>query len=411
VKIGFFTDTYSQINGVTITIKALERNLRELGHEVYIYAPRGEVGETKDNPNLFTSEGIRFILSPEYKWAVFPVFTIPQSNLGLDIIHVHSPISMGLAGLINAKRLAIPCIGSVHTLLPEFWKPFVKKLSPYLTPKLINRVFDRFVKLIDRFSLFTTTIDLGTFLMEELSWRYFTEFFKRCDVALTPSKYAQVVCQKHGLETEVLPNGIDFTRFQKAKSLNAFNKKWNLDSKDVVVIYVGRLSEEKNIDLILKSAPDVLKSVDHLKYLIVGDGPFRSKLETLANQYNISDAVIFTGYLEQEMLNQCYSRADLFINASPLETQGLSVIEAMYFGVPILSINSGAVAELFDGLPIGLLFKDSRDLTSKLLQVLENQNLLHSFRKNAMRKASNYDIKEFCRKLIAVYENYLSRKK
>ena len=409
LKIGFFTDTYAQVNGVTVTIKALEKNLRDLGHEVYVYAPRGEAGEAKGNPHLFTSEGFRFILSPEYRWAVFPVFTIPQSNLGLDIIHVHSPISMGLAGLVNARRLRIPCIGSVHTLIPEFWKPFLQKHLPYITPPVLDRVINRFLKpLVDKFSILDTTLDLGTFFMEELTWRYFVEFFKRCNETIVPSKYTQEECQKHRLKSTVLPNGIDFQKFQQMEDEKTFSKRWNIAPKDIVALYVGRLSEEKNIDLILESARDVLKNFPTLKYMIVGDGPLRSKLEKLTEKNAISDSIIFTGYLNQESLNRCLSRADFFINASPLETQGLSVIEAMYFGCPILSVNSGAVVELFENSSFGILFKNSKkDLTAKVQELLENRNLLSKFRKNAKLKAREYDIKKFCKRLIAIYEKYL----
>ncbi|MHA1277591.1 MAG: glycosyltransferase [Candidatus Helarchaeota archaeon] len=407
MKIGIFTDTYAQVNGVTITIKALEKNLRRMGHDVYIYAPRGAAGATKENPYLFTSEGFRFILSPEYRWAVFPVFTIPQSNLGLDVIHVHSPISMGLAGLINARRLGIPCVGSIHTLLPEFWRPFLERYIPYIKPPIFNKVISHLIKVVDRFSILDTTIDLTRFFMEELTWRYYTQFFKRCDIALVPSRYAQEECQKHGLNTEILPNGVDFSKFQNLSAHESTGAPWNLTQKDRVALYVGRLSEEKNIGLILESAAQVLKTTDHLKYLIVGDGPLRSQLEKVAEKYRIRNNVIFTGYLHQDMLNQAYARADLYINASPLETQGLSVIEAMYFGCPVLSINSGAVVDLFKDSSIGLLFENASDLSEKLKQLLNNQKLLESYRRNAKIKAQEYNIKKFCGKLIAIYERYL----
>ncbi|MHA1265728.1 MAG: glycosyltransferase [Candidatus Helarchaeota archaeon] len=409
MKIGFFTDTYSQINGVSITIKALERNLRDFGHEVYVYAPRGEVRENKSNPYLFTSEGLRFILSPEYRWAIFPIFTIPQSNLGLDIIHVHSPVSMGLAGLINAKRLAIPCIGSVHTLLPEFWKPFISKYLPYITPSFLNRTIKNVLKRFDQFSLVDTSIDLGTFFMEEFSWRYFTNFFKRCDRVLSPSKYAQKECLKHGLRSEVLPNGIDFQKFQTVRDLSRINKTWNLNAKDRVLLYVGRLSEEKNIELLLKATPEIAECVEHLKIMIVGDGPHRPKLERIVEKNNTKKFVIFTGYLELEALSWAYSRATLFINPSPLETQGLSVIEAMYFGCPILTINSGAVAEMVWDSEFGGVFEDRKSLIQMVCKMTNDQKLLRKFRKNAHHQAHQYDIKRFCKKLIEIYETELER--
>jgi glycosyltransferase involved in cell wall biosynthesis len=302
---------------------------------------------------------------------------------------------MGLAGLINAKRLLIPCIGSVHTLLPEFWKPFLDKHLPHIVPPFLNKVLKGILKRVDRFSLFGTTIDLSSFFMEELSWRYFAQFFKRCDISLVPSKYAQQLCQKHGFKTTVLPNGVDFAKFLISKNHDSFNTRWQLDPKDRVVIYVGRLSEEKNIDLILKAASKIVRTTDYLKFMIVGDGPHRAKLEKLVEKYNISGEVIFTGYLKQEALSEVYSRASLFINASPLETQGLSVIEAMYFGCPVLSINSGAVAELFENTAIGFLFENSDELVERISHLIDNET----------------DIKQFSTQLIEIYESFLSRKK
>lgn len=410
MRIGFFTDSYSQINGVTVTIKALEKQLRKMGHEVYVYAPRGEAGEDINNPYLFTSEGFRFILSPEYRWAVFPIFTIPRSNLGLDIIHVHSPVSMGLAGLINARRLAIPCVASIHTLLPEFWKPFVEKYLPYFTPPFFNRAIKRLLKTFDRFSLVGTSIDLGTFFMEELSWRYFAQFFKHCDIAFVPSKYAQEECQKHGLKTGVMPNGIDFSKFTFATDHTTFNQQWNLEAQERLLLYVGRLSEEKNIQFILESAPGMLKMADRLKIMIVGDGPHRTKLEKIVARNNITESVIFTGYLHQNALNQAYSRADVFINASPLETQGLSVIEAMYFGCPILTINGGAVAEIVRESDSGLIFDDRTSLIHLVRDLLSDSKILKKYGANAREKSKEYDIKEYTNRLLALYDDLLSKR-
>jgi len=318
---------------------------------------------------------------------------------------------MGLAGLINARRLGIPCIGTVHTLLPEFWKPFLNKYLKYVTPPFLNRVIKGLLKRVDKFSLFNTSIDLGSFFMEELSWRYYAQFFKRCDISFVPSKYAQEECRKHGFKTEVLPNGIDFSKFRAAENLKQFNEKWNLESKDIVALYVGRLSEEKNIDFILNSAPDVLKRTDHLKYLIVGDGPHRSKLEKITEKTRTKTNVIFTGYLEQEALNQAYTRANFFINASPLETQGLSVIEAMYFGCPILSVNSGAVAEVVQSTSSGILFTTRDELTDAVLQLISQKDLQKQYRKNAQSNVREFDIKIFSKKLIKIYEDFLSKKK
>ncbi|MHA1895654.1 MAG: glycosyltransferase, partial [Candidatus Helarchaeota archaeon] len=91
MRIGFFTDTYAQINGVTTIIKMLEKQLRDLGHEVHIFAPRSTHKKDKENPFLHTSEAVKFLPSPEYKLSPFPIFLFDLPPL--DIIHIHSPIS------------------------------------------------------------------------------------------------------------------------------------------------------------------------------------------------------------------------------------------------------------------------------------------------------------------------------
>jgi len=404
VRIGFFTDTYHQINGVTTIIHSLERELYKRGHEVFIFAPRAKGDYIKKKPNLFTSESVRLILNPEYKWALFPIFNIKDTNqLDLDIIHVHSPLSMGLSGLFNGKRLGIPIVGTVHTLIPEFWKDFVVKLLPYITPPILDRIFEPIIRgAEDFFSLF----------MQHFSWRYFARFFNQCDVVTVPSTYAQELCKKNGIINPIIiPNGVDFSKFQHGEDLYDFHERWDINKDFVVFLTVGRLSEEKNLEILIQAAKNISETFDRVKFLIIGDGQQGTKLKRLTERLKIQDAIIFAGYVKYEELGLCYKSADWLVVTSPHETFGLTLIEAMHFGCPVLGINSGGIIDIIENKKNGLFFDGTvEDLTQKLSLILKNRIKYDRFRQNAIISSKKYEIGNATDKLIKLYEKLLNKK-
>lgn len=405
MRIGFFTDTYQQINGVTTVIHSLEKQLRKKGHEVYIFAPREKGGNKDENLNLFTSESIRFLGNPEYRWAIFPVYTIRDTDkLNLDIIHIHSPISMGLSGLFNGKRLGIPILGTVHTLIPEFWNDFVKKLLPYVALPIVDQLFK---------PLFREVADIYSLFMERLTWRYFARFFNQCDLVTVPSTYAKMKCIENGINNPVIaPNGVDFSRFQFLEEPYNFYERWGINKNDTIFLSVGRLSEEKNLEVILNSAKNILKSYDNIKFLIVGEGQQGTRLRNLVKKLEIQDSVIFTGYVDYKELGLFYKYADLLIVASLYESFGLTVIEAMYFGCPVLGVKSGGIMDIINPNYNGLFFNGtSEDLTKKISYILENPTILKTFKENCQETSKKFDISNSTNTLIQLYEQLLNDKK
>ncbi|MFX0133708.1 MAG: glycosyltransferase [Candidatus Hodarchaeota archaeon] len=403
MRIGFFTDTYHQINGVTTIIHSLETQLQKEGHEVFIFAPRGKGEDKKDN--LYTSESIRFLITPEYKWAIFPIYTIKDTNqLNLDLIHIHSPISMGLSGLFNGKRLGIPIVGTIHTLIPEFWRDFILKLLPYVSPPII----DRFLKPLIR-----QAVDISSIFIEHLSWRYFARFFNNCNAITVPSMYAQQKCIENGIyDPIIIPNGVEFSKFQHSDTSYDFYKRWDIDKSDTVFLSVGRLSEEKNLEIMLHSAKDILNKYENIKFLIIGDGQQATRLKNLTERVNIQNSVIFAGYIEYAELGLCYKHSDLLIITSPYETFGLTVVEAMHFGCPVIGVNSGGITDIIEDKRNGLYFDGtSKDLTEKLSDIINNPNELKNFRKNAKKTSERFDIVNCTNKLIQLYEKLINKNK
>ena len=398
MRIGFFTDTYAQVNGVTVIIKMLEKQLREAGHEVHIFAPRGNLKTDKENPFLHVSEAVRFLPSPEYKFAPFPTFLFDLPPL--DIIHIHSPVSLGISGIVSARRLGVPTVGTVHTLIPEFWKIFIKNIIPYVSLPIIRNVFD---------VLLDTTVDITSIFAKHLSWRYFVEFFKRCDVTTVPGKYAQERCEHYGLTTKIMPNGVDFSKFMTIDK--NFPDKFNISKNNKYLISVGRLSEEKKIETALNSFITLHEKYPNLKYLLVGDGPLRKKLQSMVERSGVQDKIIFTGYLNEAELAAAYSNADIYVINSPYETQGLSVIEALYFGLPIIGINSGGVADLqLQENKIGLFHDGSvGDLSNQIKNLLDLDKMYSEYEKNAKPFSLQYNMKDYIKNIVKLYEDLIAK--
>jgi len=376
----------------------LEKQLRDAGHEVHIFAPRDKHDKDKEHPFLHTSEAVRFLPSPEYKFAPFPTFLFDLPPL--DIIHIHSPISLGISGLVSARRLGIPTVGTVHTLIPEFWKVFIKNIVPYVSLPIIKNVFD---------ILLDATVDITSVFAKQLSWRYFVQFFRRCDVTTVPGKYAQGRCEHYGLTTKIMPNGIDFSKFKSID--NKFDNKFNISKKNKYLISVGRLSEEKKIETTLNSFISIHEKYPNLKYLIVGDGPLHGKLQSMAERSRVEDKIIFTGYLNEAELSAAYSSADIYVINSPFETQGLSVIEALYFNLPVIGIKSGGVADLqLQENSIGLFHDGTvEDLSNQIKTLLDLEKMYSEYKKNAKPFSLQYNMKDYIKNIVKLYEDLIAK--
>lgn len=284
MRIGFFTDSYfPEIDGVTYTLKLWKERLKEKGHEVFIIYPESDEYEPGDN-----EIPVRSVSNPFYDGYNVPI-SISSDNFpeDLDIVHCHSPATIGLAGRIHAYRNDIPTVYTHHTPLEEY---FVQAVKSQTIADLLGKLYLRLE------NSFLGSFDKVTASTEEI-----------------PRK----------VENEKLAVGIDLEFFQpKQKS---FVDELELDRP--IIGYSGRLSPEKNIDEVIDIADEVDGS-----FLIVGEGPQKQELVEDA-----PDNVKFMDFLDREKLPEFYSGIDLFVTASTGDTLGLSPLEANACGTPVVA--------------------------------------------------------------------------
>lgn len=282
MRIGFFTDSYfPEIDGVTYTIELWREQLEEVGHEVSVIYPDGEY-DPDDREIPVTS-----LPNPFYGGYRIPLFRRPSTLPDLDLVHCHGPAAVGMLGRYYAWKHDLPSVYTHHTPLEEYFHQSVKS--------------DGLARA------------LGTLYVP---WE---NVFLRSFDAVTAST-SRINRQVEHVE---LPVGIDMEFFQPA------SENWYPDR--TVIGYSGRLSMEKNVSEILRLA----HRLPEYEFLIVGEGPFRERLERQA-----SENVEIREFLPREQLPTFYSSIDAFVTASTADTLGLSTLEANACGTPVAAVDA-----------------------------------------------------------------------
>jgi glycosyltransferase involved in cell wall biosynthesis len=372
MNIAFFTDSYwPQINGVTIAIDNFAEELQKKGHKVLIFAPKPKK-KIKTQFNVFWIPSISLPTYKEYRISSF--FSLKAEKklkeFNPDIIHLHTPFSVGWIGLNSAKKLKKKKIGTYHTYLPDFMMylplPFIKE----------------------------------TELAKKTVWFYTKLFYNKCDLTTTPTKKTAEELKKNGVKNVyVLPNGINFRLFNEFKC--------NKNLKEKKLVYFGRISFEKNIDVLI----EMLAFLPEYKLTVIGSGPALNSLKKKAKEKNLMQRVFFTGALKGKKLAKKIAESNVFVTAATMETQGLTLIEAMSTGMPCVGANKMAVPETIKENFNGFLFEpfNPKEAAEKIKKIFKNKKLYEKLSRNSIKTAEKKSKEKMAAKLEKFYFNLLKK--
>lgn len=378
MKIGMFTDSYRPYtSGVVRSIETTAAKLTELGHEVYIFAP--------SYPNYERETGVfRFVSVPTPTYPDFAI-ALPFSlylnanikRLGLEVIHVHSPFSMGLLGSRCAKRYGLPLVFTYHTMYDQYvhYLPFAQGLSR---------------KVVLRLS---------------------SNFCNRCDLVITPTEIVRgIVAKNVQTQVEAIPTGIETGEFTNADR-QWLRKTYQISPEHKILLHLGRLGKEKNVGFLLEAYNIIRKSHPDTKLVIVGDGPERGALKEQSVSMGLGEHVLFTGPLSRQNVVHSYAAADLFIFASTTETQGLVLGEAKAAGVPAVAVKALGASEMVnDGVDGFLTPLCLEQFTERVSVLLQNDNLRQAMAEQALVEADKISSITMAKKLIGAYEGVVHSK-
>ncbi|MGD0728698.1 MAG: glycosyltransferase [Candidatus Micrarchaeaceae archaeon] len=380
LNIAFYTDTFlPAVDGVVISILNAKKELEKRGHHVYIFASGTEKTKemVKNDKSIVVVPGIKFKKYPQYSLALFPMAsTLKLRNVKMDINHAHTPFMLGIHSLMLSRIDRKPIVGSFHTLFTDssVIKEYVSD-SEFLRKTLIS-----------------------------YSWKYAELFYNRCDSVIAPSTAIQQMLVKKSIRNvSVIPNGVDTKKFNPKINGDRIRKKLVKNDKEKLVMYVGRLSREKNIDTLIKAA-QILKK-ENIRFALVGSGPAHSYYEKMVHKMHLNDRVKFVGFIDNMELPKYYAACDAFCIPSTFETQGVVSLEAMASGKPVIGADYLALKELIKNGKNGEKFKprNSKDCADKIKKVIYN---IDSYKEMA-DTAKTYSIERTTTDLLDLYKGLI----
>ncbi|MGC4020195.1 MAG: glycosyltransferase [Muricomes sp.] len=269
-----------------------------------------------------------------------------------DIIHTQCEFSTFLIARRIAKSLSIPIIHTYHTVYEDYTHYF-----------LSNKKWGRHM-----------AASLSRWVIEQ------------CSGVIAPTEKVRMILNSYGIEQNihVIPTGINLDRFTKepgAKNQLAVKKRLGIPDGNHILLYVGRLAKEKNLEELLQYYAK--QNTENLTFLIVGDGPYRGELEQMASELGIRDSVYFAGMISPEQIGDYYHMGDIFVSASVSETQGLTYLEALASGVPALCRKDACLdGVIIDGYN-GWQYEKEQDYMENMEFFFGNEVMQKTIRKNA----------------------------
>ena len=334
-KRAWITDTFCDINGVTTTIRNVARVAKEQGHPLTVVTCVSQPLED-DAINLRNFEPVGEFIMPEYasQKLAFPPFLEMMEYLEREEISeliISTPGPVGLTALMAGKLLGLRMTGIYHTDFPRYVRQLAEDPA-----------------------------------MEAVTWRYMHWFYEQMHTILAPSDtYRQILTDNGFTESkiEVFGRGVDTAMFNpRHRPADFWKRYW--PTAGFTFIYVGRISAEKNVQMLLASFERLLAKGVEARLAVVGDGPL---LATLRERY-ADPRIVFTGFLEGETLAQAYASADAFVFPSTTDTFGNVVLEAMASGLPVIVSDQGGPKETVGQSGAGLVI--DTDMPGAMVQAM-----------------------------------------
>ena len=388
MKIGIFTDTYNPVtSGVVTSINMIEQEMKKRGHQVYVFTTSKSI-QPNENQTLYMLNSIPLLIAKQYKNRIATFYSREVAKqikeLNLDIIHTQSEFSLGAFGKIISRKYDIPFIHTYHTM----WEDYVH----YITPIKGRNIYLK--RLVRKFS---------------------RRFLRKAECVITPSnktaKYLKYKCNVKNKPIYVIPTGIDIKPFNRNNfsldEKNRLKESLGIKSEEKVILFLGRVATEKSIDVLMNVMPSIFNEYQNCKFLIVGDGPSKKDLEEQAKQLHIQEKVIFTGKVPYSEVPKYYNLGDIFVNASLTETQGLTFIEAMAAGLPVVAKYAPNLSEYIKNGKNGILVKKNADFKTAILKVLKDDTLKNTLIANGYKTAKEYSIEQFGDKLEMLYSEII----
>lgn len=375
----FSDSVFPILNGVSVSVDALVTELRNQGHSVHLYCPRHH-GFNDPDPNTYR---FRSIATP-WNWQ-YPIVYPPFYRMLLkfrrhqyDVIHTHTPFLLGMVALRWAESHELPIVSTYHTLYDRYAHYMVAFPRRYI-----------------RFRIAKHT----------------NFYYNSVNEVITPTEASLKWLRRHSVDTNITviptasPGRSMLQRGEVRQSLGI--------PPDIrVLLYVGRLAQEKNLAVLLEMAALAMRRDPSLRLWLVGDGPYRSECRQIVRDLGIGDRVRFVGAVPREEVGRYYAAADLFVFPSITETQGLVVQEAMTYGLPAVAVSGGGASALIEEDTNGFVARnDPLEFSDLVMRVMEDERIYTRLSEGALKTSRQYGMAEMCQRVVDTYRRAIDGQK
>ncbi len=381
MKVLLATESYwPNIDGGAVAQRNLATNLASNGHEASVIAPGDEYDTYKEKDQgttVYRTKALTVPFYDAYKVSVYPKKRVENifDEFEPDVVHVHNPYAVGRSALKAAKERNIPVVGSNH-IQPE----------------------NLFMAVSQTRFLFN--------LLKDVGWKFIIHFYDKCDFVISPTQTAVDLLLDNGLSVPAEPvsNGINLDVFNPENDGSELREKLGLPDKPIV-LYTGRLSGEKHLEVLINAAPKVLEDID-AHFVIGGSGREEGNLKQLVEDKGLEEHFTFPGFIDEENFPQVYALADLFAISSEAELQSIVTLEAVATGLPVVATNKDALPELVHDGENGFLFepRNSEEMAEKIKSILSDDKLREEMGKESVRISKKHSLDSVVREFEEIYK-------
>ena len=340
MNILFISDVFfPRVNGVSTSINTFATELKALGHQVTLIAP-SYTDEDKQEEWIVRVPSHKIYFDPEDRLMKFGKLKalLPWiREQHFDIIHIHTPFTAHYVGIHFGKKLDIPVVETYHTFFEDYLHHYLPFIPQFISRKLARTISRRQCNAVDGI--------------------------------VSPSKPMLDVLKEYGIKTpaDVVATGLDASSFASVDGEH-FRISHDIPLGQPMLLFVGRVAHEKNINFLLEMHVKLLKNHPDTLLVITGEGPAEESIKQSIDKLGITNKVRMIGYLDRSHeLIACYKAADIFVFASKSETQGLVLLEAMAQGTAVVALAElGTKSILIEGEGVLIAKDDTHDFADKV---------------------------------------------
>lgn len=375
LRIAVVTETWPpEVNGVALTLSKLVNQLSQRQHTIQLIRPRQDKHDTGSEHAGWSEILLRGLPIPRY----------PQLKLGFpskkslikawsirrpDLVHIATEGPLGWSALQAARVLRLPVTSDFRTNFHSYSKHY------------------------------------GVGWLSKPIVAYLKKFHNRTLCTMVPTQALKAQLQAVGFDNlRVVARGVDTQLFHPGQRSQALREQWQADAQTVVLLSVGRLAAEKNLDLIVNTYQTLLRAGRPVKMVFAGDGPYKAKLQADCPE------AIFTGMCTHAELAVIYATADLFLFPSLTETFGNVTLEALASGTPVLAFDCAAATEVIEDSRNGWLVQDedAQRYVLKALDITQDPNTLTEAKLHTHASIRPWDWQEIVNQVEFIFRNALT---